>query len=85
MRSDDHCRDCLPLTDFGSDKDVAKWKVGEADIDKEFTSPQNQFFVLHDSKGFEPGNTETFDNVRRFIEQRRDERLHLKDRLHAVW
>jgi len=78
-------RDCLPLTEFGADKNVANWKVGKADIEKEYTSAENQFFVLHDSKRFESGDTENFDSVRRFIEQRRDENLPLKDRLHAVW
>jgi len=66
-------------------KNVEEWKVGEADIDKEFTSPENPFFVLHDSKGFEPGDTMTFDIVSSFIKRRRDESLPLKDRLHAVW
>ena len=78
-------RDCLPLTKFGADKNVEKWEVGGADIEQEHTSAENQFFVLHDSKGFESGDTETFDSMRRFIEQRRDEKLPLKDRLHAVW
>jgi hypothetical protein len=59
--------------------------VGEADIERELTSAENQFFVLHDSKGFEPGNTKTFDIVRDFIVKRRDKDLPLKDRLHAVW
>ena len=40
---------------------VSHIKPGEADIDEEFFSEQNKFFVLHDSKGFEPGNATTFD------------------------
>jgi hypothetical protein len=63
---------------------VADWKPGEADIDQEFVSKENPFFVLHDSKGFEPGDLATFEIVRKFIERRREEKL-LKDRLHAVW
>jgi len=66
-------------------KDVADWKVGEADIEREYTSTENQFFVLHDSKGFEPGDNKTFDTVRKFVQQRADKRRSLDDRLHAVW
>ena len=58
--------------------------MGEANIETEFTSSENEFLILHDSKGFEPGDTETYDVVSKFIKQRRNERL-LKDRLHAVW
>jgi len=66
-------------------KPVSHEQVGEANIENEFTSPENEFFVLHDSKGFEPGDTKTFDTARRFIEKRRDESLPLGERLHAVW
>jgi hypothetical protein len=59
--------------------------VGEANITTEFTSNENAFLVLHDSKGFEPGDTETFDIVSNFIRERREESLSLKDQLHAVW
>ena len=59
--------------------------MGEADIENEFTSTENQFFVLHDSKGFEAGDTENFEVVSKFVRQRRNKSLPLKDRLHAVW
>jgi len=58
---------------------------GEASIDKEYTSKENPFFVLHDSKGFEPGDNGTFGIVSKFIQQRRNPDLPLKDQLHAVW
>ncbi|KAG1767138.1 hypothetical protein EDD22DRAFT_950246 [Suillus occidentalis] len=59
-------------------------KPGEADIDHEFISPQNNRFVLHDSKGFEPGEEGNVNIVRGFIERRRN-MAALKDKLHAVW
>jgi len=59
--------------------------VGEANINAEYTSDENAFLVLHDSKGFEPGDTTTFDIVSDFIKERRKGGLSLKDQLHAVW
>jgi hypothetical protein len=64
---------------------VSDATTGEANIEDEFTSPENEFFVLHDSKGFEPGDTKTFDTVRKFIEERSNEGVLLDKRLHAVW
>jgi len=64
---------------------VALYTPGQADIDKEFKSPENDYFVLHDSKGFEAGGAETFNDVGRFIRQRCDSNQPLKDQLHAVW
>ncbi|KAG2052520.1 hypothetical protein BDR06DRAFT_957503 [Suillus hirtellus] len=71
---------------FGVDKQqiVEHDKPGEAIIDKEFTSPENNRFVLHDSKGFEPGEVENLTIVQNFIERRRN-MPDLKDQLHAVW
>ncbi|KAG2140671.1 hypothetical protein DEU56DRAFT_288749 [Suillus clintonianus] len=57
---------------------------GEATIDHEFISKQNDRFVLHDSKGFEPGGKHNFDIVQDFI-NRRGKMPNLKDQLHAVW
>jgi hypothetical protein len=59
--------------------------VEEANINAGYTSDENAFLVLHDSKGFEPGDTTTFDIVSNFIKERRKEGLALKDRLHAIW
>ncbi|KAG1733789.1 hypothetical protein EDB19DRAFT_1911354 [Suillus lakei] len=59
-------------------------KPGEASIDHELISPQNERFVLHDSKGFEPGEEVNFKVVRNFIDRRRAMR-DLKDQLHAIW
>ncbi|KAJ8597095.1 hypothetical protein M405DRAFT_12106 [Rhizopogon salebrosus TDB-379] len=57
---------------------------GEATIDTEFISMQNDRLVLHDSKGFEPGEEDNVNIVRDFIERRRKKEA-LGDRLHAVW
>jgi hypothetical protein len=59
--------------------------VGEADINTEFTSSENKYLLMHDSKGFEPGDTTTFDIVSKFIKERRREGLSLEKQLHAVW
>jgi hypothetical protein len=67
------------------DQSVSHYGVGEANINAEYTSDENAFLLLHDSKGFEPGDTTTFDIVSNFIKERRKEGLSLKDQLHAVW
>jgi hypothetical protein len=64
---------------------VEHWTPGQAEIDKEFISPENNYFTLHDSKGFEAGNTKIINDVDKFIRQRCDPKLPLKDQLHAVW
>ncbi|KAF7354304.1 hypothetical protein MVEN_01118800 [Mycena venus] len=67
------------------DAKVSHNKPGEADIYQEITSEQNARFVLHDSKGFEPARTETFNIVREFILEKSDSSRDLEDRLHAAW
>ncbi|KAJ8597151.1 hypothetical protein M405DRAFT_836649 [Rhizopogon salebrosus TDB-379] len=57
---------------------------GICDIETELFSPQNDRFVLHDSKGFEPSEDETYTVVKEFVQHRRKQR-DLKDQLHAVW
>ena len=63
---------------------MSHYARGEAPIDEELVSDQNEFFVLHDSKGFEAGDDEHFKVVARFLEERRFKKS-LKDRLHAIW
>ncbi|KAG1841626.1 hypothetical protein C8R48DRAFT_781338 [Suillus tomentosus] len=54
---------------FGVEKEiVAHDKPGDANIDDEVILPQNDRFVLHDSKGFEPGDEDNLKTVRDFIE-----------------
>ncbi|KAF5346881.1 hypothetical protein D9756_010595 [Leucocoprinus leucothites] len=64
---------------------VAHFKPGESDIEQEHISQDNPYFVLHDSKGFEPGDLTNFETVREFIEQRSNQGLPLKDRIHGLW
>ncbi|KAH9168574.1 hypothetical protein EDB89DRAFT_2231792 [Lactarius sanguifluus] len=71
---------------FGIDAaHVEAHKPGEADIQHEFVSPDNQFFVLHDSKGFEPGDLSNFETVRKFIRQRSGPEVPLGERIHGLW
>lgn len=70
---------------FGVQNAIASHdKPGEVSIDDEFISSQNNKFVLHDSKGFEPGEKDNLKIVRDFIDRRRKMPC-LKDQLHAVW
>ncbi|KAI9463259.1 hypothetical protein BJY52DRAFT_74397 [Lactarius psammicola] len=64
---------------------VEDHKPGEADIQQEFVSPENQYFVLHDSKGFEPGDLSNFETVRKFIQQRSRPEVPLSERIHGLW
>ncbi|OJA15020.1 hypothetical protein AZE42_08708 [Rhizopogon vesiculosus] len=59
-------------------------RPGKANIDTEHISEQDNKFVLHDSKGFEPGDEDNVRIVRDFI-QRRSHMEALGDRLHAIW
>ncbi|KAI6008036.1 hypothetical protein EDC04DRAFT_2907339 [Pisolithus marmoratus] len=62
---------------------VAQDRPGEADIEKEFTSPHDDRFIFHDSRGFEPGDSGNYETVMSFIKRRR--MPDIKDQLHAVW
>ncbi|PPQ85781.1 hypothetical protein CVT25_002843 [Psilocybe cyanescens] len=64
---------------------VAHNKPGESDIQGDFVSQDNQFFVLHNSNGFEPGDVANFETVRDIIQLRPPGELPLKDRIHSVW
>jgi len=68
-----------------NDAKVSDYQPGEANIQSEITSQTNQLFVLHDSKGFEPANTDTFNIVREFVTSRSNKDLDLKDQLHVAW
>ncbi|KAF8257001.1 hypothetical protein EI94DRAFT_1709805 [Lactarius quietus] len=59
-------------------------QAGYAEIEREFKSDENNLFVLHDSKGFEPGDLENFKTVSNFIKDRLKKPL-LKDRIHGIW
>ncbi|KIK36751.1 hypothetical protein CY34DRAFT_811010 [Suillus luteus UH-Slu-Lm8-n1] len=63
---------------------VEKHKRGEADIDKEFISPENERFVLHDSQGFEASDNSRLNIAKDFIDRRR-KMSKLQDQIHAIW
>ncbi|KAJ7226791.1 hypothetical protein GGX14DRAFT_693003 [Mycena pura] len=70
---------------FGVDlATVSSKRRGKSTIEKEITSTHNDRFVLHDSMGFEPGNTKTFETAKKFLESR-GEKVPLKERVHAIW
>ncbi|KAJ7446956.1 hypothetical protein FB451DRAFT_1148128 [Mycena latifolia] len=71
---------------FGIDKNSVSHQVrGECDINEEITSMQNPLFVVHDSMGFEPGQSKNFEAATRFLESRSGYGVALKDRVHVIW
>lgn len=44
----------------------------------------NARFILHDSKGFEPGENDNLATVKQFIDRRKNH-PEIKEQLHAVW
>ncbi|KIJ57412.1 hypothetical protein M422DRAFT_239010 [Sphaerobolus stellatus SS14] len=58
---------------------------GKCDINVEIKSSQNDRFVLHDSQGFEAGETTTLETVKQFIRSRSGSNVDIKDRVHAIW
>ncbi|KAF7985530.1 hypothetical protein HWV62_3763 [Athelia sp. TMB] len=70
---------------FNVDLDtVSHESRGICDINDEITSPENTRFVLHDSMGYEGGETKNLNSVINFLQSRSKE-VHVKDRVHAVW
>ncbi|KAG1719508.1 hypothetical protein EDB19DRAFT_694655 [Suillus lakei] len=63
---------------------ISEHKRGEADINTEFIAPENGRFVLHDSQGFEAGDSRIFAVAKDFIDRRRKIPA-LKDQIHAIW
>ncbi|KAG2053118.1 hypothetical protein BDR06DRAFT_1009001 [Suillus hirtellus] len=68
---------------FKVNEHIAEYDSGEADINQEFTAPENERFVVHDSRGFEAGDSENFAIAKDFIKRRRN--MPLQDKIHAVW
>ncbi|KAF8179278.1 hypothetical protein K438DRAFT_1977348 [Mycena galopus ATCC 62051] len=63
---------------------VAHGKRGQCNIQDEIISERNAHFVLHDSMGFEPGNTKEFETAKEFFKSR-GKKVPLKERVHAIW
>jgi len=63
---------------------VAHGKAGVAEINTEIIPTNNEYFVLHDSQGFEHGEGDNFSIVKDFIETR-SAMPDVKDQIHAIW
>ncbi|KAH8822456.1 hypothetical protein DL96DRAFT_351850 [Flagelloscypha sp. PMI_526] len=59
-------------------------KRGESDINAEITSNTNPYFVIHDSKGYEPADTTIYNELVAFINDRVT-RTELSEKIHMVW
>jgi len=64
---------------------VSHSRVGESDIYQEITSRENPRFVLHDSKGFATGEVNNLQTVKRFIDEKAQPIVDIRDKLHAIW
>ncbi|KAG1897303.1 uncharacterized protein F5891DRAFT_1280093 [Suillus fuscotomentosus] len=69
---------------FRINEHISEHKRGEADIEREFIAEENERFVLHDSQGFEAGDSMIFKTAKDFIDRRRKE-PKLQNKIHAVW
>jgi len=71
---------------FNIDKDkidIAHDRAGHADIEDEYTSPENPRFILHDSMGFEPGSESNWEKVEKCLKKRQG--YELPEKIHAIW
>ena len=59
-------------------------KRGKANIETPLYSESNKRFVLHDTKGFEPGENNNLADVKAFIKSRKTHQ-DIQEQLHAVW
>jgi len=63
---------------------VSDLHAGEADIEREITPVDNSRLILHDSRGFEPGEGGNLETVVKFIKSRNAAESP-QDKLHAIW
>ncbi|KAJ7611554.1 hypothetical protein DFH06DRAFT_156488 [Mycena polygramma] len=66
-------------------KSISHGKRGECKINDEIISAENPCFILHDSMGFEPGDTVNLQLARKFLQDRTKKSTPLIDRLHVIW
>ncbi|KAF5328012.1 hypothetical protein D9758_017694 [Tetrapyrgos nigripes] len=59
-------------------------RVGISNIEEEIISKENDRFVIHDSQGYEPGDTTKFEELERFIGQRSGD-AKPSDKIHIIW
>jgi len=65
-------------------QNVSNYTAGEANIDKEILSAENNSFVLHDSRGYGAGEVDNFRTLTKFINDR-TVNAKVRDQLHAIW
>ncbi|KAJ7192758.1 hypothetical protein GGX14DRAFT_479749 [Mycena pura] len=71
---------------FGIDmKSISHQERGTCDTNFEIISPQNSRFVLHDSMGFEHGDTQNTEAVNIFLRSRSGKDVALQERVHLIW
>ncbi|KAL4080028.1 hypothetical protein V8B97DRAFT_2002502 [Scleroderma yunnanense] len=65
-------------------KRVEDNRPGTAKIEESLVLPENERFILHDSKGFESGDDANYTAAKNFIQERM---VHpdIKEQLHAIW
>ncbi|KIN96507.1 hypothetical protein M404DRAFT_162895, partial [Pisolithus tinctorius Marx 270] len=68
------------------DNDVVQGTSGRGyhNIEDELVFKSNQGFVFHDSRGFEAGSAEQFEEMKKFVMDHAAART-LKKRIHAIW
>ncbi|KAG0708371.1 kinase-like domain-containing protein [Suillus ampliporus] len=64
--------------------EVSEYGRHKVDVNRELIAPENGQFVLHDSDGFEAGDSSRFEVVKEFLDRRR-KMPELTDKIHAVW
>ncbi|EXF74204.1 hypothetical protein CFIO01_06798 [Colletotrichum fioriniae PJ7] len=57
---------------------------GKHDIEVGFESDQHPGIIIHDSEGFQTGNTKEVDALKRFLKARANN-VKVEDNLHAIW
>ena len=57
---------------------------GYHNIEDEMVFRSNPGFVFHDSRGFEVGGVEEFEQMKKFVAERA-KTTFLKKRVHAIW
>ena len=59
-------------------------KQGDHDIDEAFESDKHPGIIIHDSRGFQAGDTKELDQFEKFIKTR-SAIDNPKESLHAIW
>jgi hypothetical protein len=66
-------------------KSISHHRRGNADITEPIKPRENDRFILHDSMGFEHGDSKEFTIAKEFIESRSRDSVPLEKRVHVIW